>query len=61
MLANELTKKRKATAPPDNLVLNTHDGLYGLNPTQINLFDLPPAATTYQDLNKNVMVATNKG
>ena len=61
MLANELMKKEWATVPPDNLVLNTQDGLYGLDPTQINPFAPPPPATTYQDLNKDVVVATNNG
>jgi hypothetical protein len=61
MLANEYTKKRRFTTPAGNHVLNQHDSLYGIDPAQINIFDPPPAARTYEELNQDVMVAANSG
>ena len=61
MLSTEYTKQRRATVPADSTVLNLHDGLYGLDPTQINIFDPPPAALTYFELNQDVMVVSNSG
>ena len=61
MIANEYTKKRRATVPEGNHLLNSHDGLYGRDPAQINPFDPPPAARTYEELNQDVMVASNRG
>ena len=61
MLASEYTRKRRLTTPAEDHVLNPYDGLYGVDPAQINIFDPPPAAKTYADLNKDVMVCSNSG
>ena len=61
MLASEYTRKRRFTTPAEDHVLNTHNGLYGVDPAQINLFDPPPSAKTYAELNKDVMVCANSG
>ena len=61
MLSNEWTKTRRATPPDLAHVLHLPDQLYGVDPSQTNPMNPPQPALTYQDLNKDVTVATNEG
>ena len=61
MLANDWTKTRRATLPEPNHELHLQDQFYGTDPAQINPFNPPRPATTYELLNEDVMVSANVG
>ena len=61
MLANEWTKTRRATPPDLTHELHLQDQFYGTDPAQLNPFNPPRPAITFQDLNEDVMVSANEG
>ena len=61
MLVNEYTKKRRTPPPETTHELHRQDQFYGTDPAQINPFNPPRPAITFQDLNEDVMVAANEG
>ena len=65
MLAKEFTKKRRSPPPAMDHVLHSQDRYYGIDPSLTfgfnNPFNLPRPALKFQDLNEDVMVASNEG
>ena len=61
MLVNEYTKRRRTPPPEMSHKLHRQDQFYGIDPSNVNPFNPPRPALTYQDLNEDVMVAANEG